>query len=90
MQVPGHGLQLARDLFGNIPGVHQHLVAPDVIPTVGTLPPLFNNQFASYTLADVIHLVIFYNEDFGIAVNDSVERCVQMFHLFFNSILVHV
>ena len=39
---------------------------------VGTTPILFNPLIDNYTEFDVMHLILFYNESFGISMEDDL------------------
>ena len=69
-------------IYGNIQNLHHHLVPPAQVPRVGTTPPNFNTNYVGYQRSDIITLIIFYNEDFGILPGDTVQDCVAKFHLF--------
>jgi hypothetical protein len=46
---------------------------------VGTIPPNFNSNVDNYTNLDILKLIIFYNDDFDIAVDDALhERKVKI------------
>jgi len=36
----------------------------------------------AYTEADIIHLIVFYNENFGIVEDDCIEICIAKFQGF--------
>ena len=39
---------------------------------IGTVPPWFNSNIDSYQHIDILRLVVFYNDDFGINVGDQL------------------
>ncbi|KAF5379374.1 hypothetical protein D9615_006648 [Tricholomella constricta] len=74
--IPGHGLVLARAVSDQ--DLVQHdLVAPAQPAAIGTLPPSFNTDTNAYENADILALIIFYNEDFGITNNDPIDIRIQ-------------
>ena len=40
---------------------------------LGTVPVPFNNMPSTYTHADILNLVIFYNDDFDILAADGIS-----------------
>jgi hypothetical protein len=58
------------------------LVPPAQIPAVGTTPPNFNADFTTYRHDDILHLIIFYNDDFGIVQADTLPSRVESFRRF--------
>jgi hypothetical protein len=82
IQIPGDGLNLATTIFLNVPTVQQLLVHPIQAPSLATTPPNFNPNYAVYQRSDIIYLIIFYNEDFGILAGDTVQQCISKFHRF--------
>jgi len=80
--VPGDGVALATAIYGNVPNLQHLLVPPAAAPNVGSTPPNFINNVAAYQRADIINLIVFYNDDFGIVVGDPVSECVEKFHRF--------
>jgi hypothetical protein len=69
-------------IYGNVQNLQHLLVPPAQQPVVGTLPPNFNNNYSAYQRGDIVNLIIFYNEDFGIAAGDTVAEGVSKFHRF--------
>jgi len=41
---------------------------------VGTVPPQFNPDVDAYQHIDILHLVVFYNDDFGILLGDQLPE----------------
>ena len=41
-------------------------------PQVGTVPAPFNDLPSTYTHANILNLVVFYNDDFDIQAGDSI------------------
>ncbi|TDL25152.1 hypothetical protein BD410DRAFT_784980 [Rickenella mellea] len=84
----GHGAALVRHLFTGVQGVPpHHLNDPpqNQIAVVGTTPAFFHNGFSTYTRVDIIKLIVFYNDDFGIVLNENVGQCVNKLHIFLTS-----
>ncbi|KAF8163427.1 hypothetical protein B0H34DRAFT_323004 [Crassisporium funariophilum] len=81
--VPGNGLQLAITAFGNVVALQQVLVAPAQEPVLGTIPLNFDNNYITYNRADIVRLIIFYNQDFGIVRGDTLPECIEKLHIFF-------
>ncbi|EDQ99263.1 uncharacterized protein LACBIDRAFT_335187 [Laccaria bicolor S238N-H82] len=75
--IPGNGLNLANHIYANFANVQDILIAPAEEPAVGTVPPNFSTNFSAYTTADFVRLIIFYNEDFGIVVGDTIESSIN-------------
>ena len=48
-------------------------------PAIGSLPPNFPPEPATFEIADIINMMIFYNQDFGIRRNDSETACYLKF-----------
>jgi hypothetical protein len=82
MQIPGNGLNLANQIYGHVANLQDVLIAPAQDPPVGTVPPNFSRNFAMYARADIIRLIIFYNDDFGIVVGDTLQISIDKFHKF--------
>ena len=47
------------------------MAAPPQPAPIGSVPPYFNINVASYTAKEIAKLILFYNEDFGIVENDD-------------------
>ncbi len=62
--------------------------SPTMVPAVGTLRsapvpvPTTMDAINGLTHADIIHLVCFYNETFGIVAGDTVHVCTAKFQVF--------
>ena len=70
VQVPGCGLFLARPLYDGLnTGGSETLT---VQAEVGTTPILFNPLIDNYTEFDIMHLILFYNESFGILMENDL------------------
>jgi hypothetical protein len=68
---PGDGFALAQQILP--PNVE--MPAPVASAPIGAVPPLFNPNPSTYTHLDIINMVIFYNDNFGIlAAYDCVTR----------------
>ncbi|TDL22525.1 hypothetical protein BD410DRAFT_839606 [Rickenella mellea] len=63
---PGDGRNLAQPLL--TAGVH--LPPAAAAANVGAFPPAFNGDPTSYTHQEIINLIVFYNDAFGIVVGD--------------------
>jgi hypothetical protein len=62
--------------------VREAIGAPSQVPGIETTPPNFNPNLSTYQHIDILNLIIFYNEDFGIVPNDSLGARIQKFHRF--------
>lgn len=83
MKNVGHGLLLAQAAAQNLnQDVRGALAAPAQIPNIGSLPPNFNPDLPNYRHIDILNMVIFYNDDFGILAGDSVGSCIDRFRRF--------
>jgi hypothetical protein len=80
--VPGDGVALATNIYRNSPSLQPHLVRPAVAPEIGSTPSNFIKNAAGYQLADIVSLIVFYNEDFGVLEGDDIPQCVDKFHRF--------
>lgn len=45
---------------------------PNQIYDVGTTPPQFDGSIANYQHIDILNLIVFYNDDFGIVNSDNL------------------
>ena len=70
VQVPGCGLFLAQPLFDGLNARGSETVT--IQAEVGTTPILFNPLVDNYTEFDIIQLILFYNESFGILMADDL------------------
>ena len=83
MKNAGHGLVLAKAAAQNLDhAARQALVAPAAIPGIGSAPPNFNPDLPNYQHSDILSMVIFYNDDFGILPGDSIDSRVDSFRRF--------
>ncbi|KAF9038841.1 hypothetical protein BDZ89DRAFT_982253 [Hymenopellis radicata] len=73
----GSGLQRALGLRP----LNIALQLADIIPAprVGETPPQFQGGLASYTNAEILRMIVFYNDDFGIVLNDSLAMRIDKF-----------
>jgi hypothetical protein len=78
-----------NELAGSIaPGRIAIPAAPVVLPAPGTTPaapvplPATMNAINALTHAQIIHLVCFYNEIFGIVAGDPIHVCITRFQEF--------
>jgi hypothetical protein len=58
------------------------IAPPPNIPNIGTLPPNFNQDLSTYDHVQILALIIFYREDFGILAGDSLVLRVEKLHRF--------
>ncbi|KAF9021978.1 hypothetical protein BDZ89DRAFT_1163451 [Hymenopellis radicata] len=77
--VAGSGHILANALDGAI-------TALDPAPAIGALPPVFNGQVADYSNAEILRLVTFYNEDFGIVQSDPLAVRIAKFRAYISEL----
>jgi hypothetical protein len=83
MKNVGHGLALAHAAAQNLnQAVRQVLAAPAQIPDIGSMPPNFDPDVPNYRHIDILNMVIFYNDDFGILPGDSVGSRIESFRRF--------
>ena len=73
VQIPGDGNVLAAPLAKNA-ATAQAVQAFQPHGLVGAVPPQFNPDVDSYQHIDVLQLIIFYNDDFGIQVGDQLPE----------------
>ncbi|KAG1826877.1 uncharacterized protein BJ212DRAFT_1474090 [Suillus subaureus] len=69
----GHGRSLA--IQASRPE-HVDLITPVAaiqVAEVGTCPPLWSPVVDDYTMRNILHLIIFYNDDFGIQPADDID-----------------
>ena len=50
---------------------------------IGDVPPDFDPYVASYSLKDILEMMVFYNESFGIDAQDVLKVQVSKFCRFF-------
>ena len=83
MKNAGHGLVRAQAVANNIGVAPQAaLVAPEAVLNVGDIPPAFNANIFEYRHQDILRLIIFYNDDFGIVPGDGIPLRIQKFRHF--------
>ena len=85
LQIAGDGLPLAQAVAHNI-ATQNALVPLAQIPPLGALPPNFNHHITCYDHSNILKLIIFYNEDFGIVQGDTVPIRIEKFCLFLSEI----
>ncbi|KAF8868333.1 hypothetical protein CPB85DRAFT_1448446 [Mucidula mucida] len=73
----GSGLQRALGL--RPPNIALQLADIVPAPRVGETPPQFQGGLASYSNAEILRMIIFYNDDFGIVLNDSLAMRIDKF-----------
>jgi len=83
--IAGDGLVLAQAVAPNV-ATRNALVAPVQIPLLGDIPPNFNPNLPSYTHDDILQLIIFYNDDFGIVQADRIPSRIDSFRRFLSEI----
>jgi len=49
---------------------------------VGTTPPNFNPDLPNYRHIDILNMVIFYNDNFGVVGGDSLGTRIDKFRAF--------
>lgn len=68
------------------PGVRasliNHMNANPNPPQIGSTPPNFNPSLERLQHIDILKLIFFYNEDFGIVQGDVVEDRINKFRAF--------
>jgi hypothetical protein len=67
-QAVGHNLGQAAQ---------QALAVPQPVPNVGDTPPAFNPKIEEYSHFHILGLIVFYNDDFGIALVDTLPTRIQ-------------
>ncbi|KIM73965.1 hypothetical protein PILCRDRAFT_92801 [Piloderma croceum F 1598] len=82
-ETPGSGLALAVQLnLGGIPLPQQlALLQANAIAGMGQVPPFYNVDIDAYQHRDLLRLIKFYNNNFGIILSDSLPTRKQKFHL---------
>ncbi|KAF8870938.1 hypothetical protein CPB85DRAFT_1353299 [Mucidula mucida] len=73
----GSGLQRALGL--RPPNIALQLADIVPAPRVGETPPQFQGGLASYSNAEILRMIVFYNDDFGIVLNDSLAMRIDKF-----------
>jgi len=81
IQIPGHGLALAQAVAHNM-AARNALVPPAQVPVVGTTPPNFVADLHTYRHHDILELILFYNDDFGIVQADTLPSRIESFRRF--------
>jgi len=73
--IAGDGHVLAMPLVVNLNAAIVQAVQ-DFQPhgLIGTVPPQFNPNIGSYQHIDILQLVVFYNDDFGIHAGDQLSE----------------
>jgi len=56
------------------------------LPLPGDIPPNFNHDLPSYTHMDVLGLIIFNNDNFGIVQGDTLRSRIDSFRRFLSEI----
>jgi len=75
----GHGYELAAERRQEAHTVDNVLRVPDEIPPIGSVPQGFGNYPTRFSHADIVRLIIFYNDDFGIIQQDDLaERRLKL------------
>lgn len=68
-QIPGHGHAKALSVSPVGIAIQQPPVAADI----GLVPTPFDNNISAYTHAQILDLIIFYNDDFGIVPGEALS-----------------
>ncbi|KAF8507924.1 hypothetical protein JB92DRAFT_2956249 [Gautieria morchelliformis] len=71
--IPGDGNALAQEL-ASTPALVQAVQIFQPHGNIGAVMPNFNPQVDAYGHVDVLHLIIFYNDNFGIAYGDQLPQ----------------
>ncbi|KAH8831650.1 hypothetical protein DL96DRAFT_1588544 [Flagelloscypha sp. PMI_526] len=66
----GDGSSRANELITGSQTIGSALINPP--PVVGDVPTAWNENLASYNHRDIHHLIVFYNDDFGIVKEDDL------------------
>jgi hypothetical protein len=64
------------------PHIVRQLAAPQEVPAVGTTPPGFDADVSAYRHINVLSMIIFYNDDFGILQADPLSARLDKFRRF--------
>jgi hypothetical protein len=84
-QVPGDGLVLAQAAAMSLaPDIQEALVLPPQTSVIDAIPPNFKLNLSTYQHLDILNLIIFYNEDFGVVPHDSLGTRIEKFRQFLN------
>jgi len=83
--IAGDGLALAQAVAHNA-ATRNALVPLAQIPLLGDIPPNFNHNITSYNHNEILRLIIFYNNDFGILQGDTVPSRIDRFRRFLSDI----
>jgi hypothetical protein len=83
-QIPGYGHEAAlliadattQSIFNNL------FPAGREPAEIGSTPPNFNAKVDRYQQIDILRMVVFYNENFGIAAQDNLEDRIAKFRRF--------
>jgi hypothetical protein len=84
-QIAGDGLALAQAIAHNA-ATQNALLPLAQIPQLGDIPPNFNSNLPNYNHGDILQLVIFYNDNFGIVQVDTVRVRIDKFRRFLTEI----
>ncbi|KAF8878204.1 hypothetical protein BD779DRAFT_1649980 [Infundibulicybe gibba] len=81
--ISGPGLQLAQVAAEQLdPAVLQGILPPGPPAMIGLTPDHFNPNIDVYNDRDILRMIAFYNEDFEIVPNDSLQDRINKFHSF--------
>ena len=79
-QEDSSGLVHTTNLYGHLEAV-QHLLVPINPPSaIGTTPPGFNPALSEYHKQDIVRLIMFYNDNFGIVQGENLLTAISRFH----------
>ncbi|KAK0477310.1 hypothetical protein IW261DRAFT_1285824, partial [Armillaria novae-zelandiae] len=79
-KTPDSGLNLAQEVH---PATVNETDLKDTspAPSIGSTPN-FDGRIAKYSNEDILKMIIFYNDKFGIVRNDNLPERIDKFHLF--------
>ncbi|KAH9995823.1 hypothetical protein BJV77DRAFT_942690 [Russula vinacea] len=81
--IEGHGLAKAQACIHQGANVDDlNLAAPLEVPPIGATPPQFISRPQEYRHANIYALIIFYNDNFDIRVNDTLITRINKLHRF--------
>ena len=84
-QIVGSGRNLALALIGNFMDAGafaNHFPGGAPVHAIGDLPPNFNPKVEGYKHIDILRLIVFYNENFGIVAADTIANRNSKFRRF--------
>jgi hypothetical protein len=77
-QIPGNGDILVSNLTttGQVP------ITPNSPPAIGSVTANFNGAVVTYDDLQILEMILFYNDDFGIRLEDSLGTGMLKFREF--------